>query len=75
MNILIIGSGGREHALGWKIAQSKKLNRLFFAPGNAGTSAIGTNLDAGVSDFGKIKSIVIENQDRFNGYWPGSTPG
>lgn len=61
MNILIIGSGGREHALGWKIAQSKKLNRLFFAPGNAGTSAIGTNLDAGVSDFKKIKSIVLEN--------------
>jgi phosphoribosylamine--glycine ligase len=62
MNILIIGSGGREHALGWKIAQSKKLNRLFFAPGNAGTSAIGTNLDAGVSDFKKIKTIVLENQ-------------
>ncbi len=62
MNILIIGSGGREHALGWKIAQSKKTERLFFAPGNAGTSEIGTNLDAGVSDFEKIKSLVIENQ-------------
>ncbi len=62
MNILIVGSGGREHALGWKIAQSKRLNQLFFAPGNAGTSQIGTNLDSGVSDFKKIKSIVLENQ-------------
>ena len=62
MNILIIGSGGREHALGWKIAQSNKMNKLFFAPGNAGTSEIGTNLNAGVSDFEKIKSVVLENQ-------------
>ena len=62
MNILIIGSGGREHALGWKIAQSNKLNQLFFAPGNAGTSEIGTNLNAVVSDFEKIKSVVLENQ-------------
>jgi len=60
MNILIIGSGGREHALGWKIKQSKKVNNLFFAPGNAGTSLIGTNLEANVSDFGKIKTLVIE---------------
>ena len=44
MNILIIGSGGREHAFGWKIKQSKKVKNLFFAPGNAGTSEIGTNL-------------------------------
>ncbi len=62
MNILIIGSGGREHALGWKIAQSKKLNRLFFAPGNAGTAEIGTNINVGVSDFENIKLAVIENQ-------------
>lgn len=62
MNILIIGSGGREHALGWKIAQSKKLTRLFFAPGNAGTSEIGTNLNVGVSEFEKLKLVVLENQ-------------
>jgi phosphoribosylamine--glycine ligase len=61
MNILIIGSGGREHAFGWKIKQSDKVENLFFAPGNAGTSAIGTNLDAGVSDFQKIKTLVLEN--------------
>ena len=61
MNILVIGSGGREHALGWKIRQSKKVNQLFFAPGNAGTKQLGTNLDAGVNDFQKIKTLVIEN--------------
>jgi phosphoribosylamine--glycine ligase len=62
MNILVIGSGGREHALGWKIRQSKKINQLFFAPGNAGTKQLGTNLDAGVNDFQKIKTLVIENE-------------
>lgn len=62
MNILIIGSGGREHALGWKIKQSKKVEKLFFAPGNAGTSTIGTNIDCGVSDFQKIKTTVLDNK-------------
>ncbi|MCK5729499.1 MAG: phosphoribosylamine--glycine ligase [Draconibacterium sp.] len=62
MNILIIGSGGREHALGWKIAQSNKVEKLLFAPGNAGTAEIGENIDCGVSDFKKIKTIVLENK-------------
>lgn len=62
MNILVIGSGGREHALGWKIKQSEKVNQLFFAPGNAGTSQLGTNLVASASDFQKIKTLVLENQ-------------
>jgi phosphoribosylamine---glycine ligase len=62
MNILVIGSGGREHALGWKIKQSENVNELFFTPGNAGTAQLGTNLDAGVSDFQKIKTQVIENK-------------
>ena len=61
MNILIIGSGGREHAFGWKIKQSNKAGKLFFAPGNAGTAEIGTNLDAEVTDFAKIKSEVLKN--------------
>jgi phosphoribosylamine--glycine ligase len=61
MNILIVGSGGREHALGWKIKQSNKVDKLFFAPGNAGTSNLGINLEAGVSDFQKIKTLVLEN--------------
>lgn len=61
MKILIIGSGGREHALGWKIKQSKKVEKLFFAPGNAGTSELGTNLPVGVSDFENIKKAVLAN--------------
>ena len=61
MNILIIGSGGREHALGWKITQSNKLKNLFFAPGNAGTSQIGTNLAANVSDFQTLKTLALQN--------------
>lgn len=62
MNILIIGSGGREHALGWKIKQSNKVNKLYFAPGNAGTAEIGTNFNVGVSDFQALKNVVLENQ-------------
>ncbi len=61
MNVLIIGSGGREHAFGWKIKQSPKLKELFFAPGNAGTSSVGKNLAIGVSDFAAIKSAVLEH--------------
>ena len=62
MNILVIGSGGREHALGWKIKQSKKTGKLFFAPGNAGTEELGENLHVGVSDFENLKKAVFENQ-------------
>jgi phosphoribosylamine---glycine ligase len=61
MNILIVGSGGREHAMAWKISQSPKLDRLFIAPGNAGTSLLGTNLPVGVSDFAGLKKAVTEN--------------
>ena len=45
MNILLLGSGGREHAIAWKIAQSPKVDKLFIAPGNAGTALVGTNVD------------------------------
>jgi len=62
MNILIIGSGGREHALAWKIKQSKNTGNIYIAPGNAGTAQIGTNLDIQVNEFEKIKNAVIENQ-------------
>jgi len=62
MNILIIGSGGREHAMAWKIKQSPKLRQLFIAPGNAGTSLLGTNIPVGVSDFEGLKKAVIDNQ-------------
>ena len=62
MNILILGSGGREHTFAWKIAQSSRLNKLYIAPGNAGTSALGVNLPISVNDFEAIKSAVLEHQ-------------
>ncbi|SHM86672.1 phosphoribosylamine--glycine ligase [Polaribacter sp. KT 15] len=61
MNILILGSGGREHAFALKLSESKKINQLFVAPGNAGTDKIATNLNIGVSDFEAIKTAVLEN--------------
>jgi len=61
MNILILGSGGREHAFAWKIKQSTLCNQLFIAPGNAGTIQCGTNLNISVTDFDAIKNAVIEN--------------
>jgi phosphoribosylamine---glycine ligase len=60
MNILIIGGGGREHALAWKIAQSPQLDKLYIAPGNAGTAQLGTNVPVGVDDFAGIKKLVLE---------------
>ena len=61
MNVLILGSGGREHAFAWKLAQSLKLDNLFIAPGNAGTAEVGTNVDIGVNDFDAIKTFVLSN--------------
>ncbi len=61
MNILIIGSGGREHAFAWKLKQSPKLNNLFIAPGNAGTQELGTNVDLKETDFDGIKKFVLDN--------------
>lgn len=60
MNILIIGSGGREHAFAWKMAQSKKCDKLFVAPGNAGTASIATNVNIKVDDFEAIKDLVVD---------------
>jgi len=62
MNILIIGSGGREHAFAWKIRQSPKIDHLFIAPGNAGTREFGTNLEIGVTDFVAIRKAVLDNK-------------
>ncbi len=62
MNILIVGSGGREHAMAWKIKQSPKVEKLFIAPGNAGTSELGINLPIGVSDFEGIKKAITDHQ-------------
>lgn len=60
MNILILGSGGREHAFAWKIRQSPLCTRLFIAPGNAGTSACGTNINLSVTDFEGIKAFCLQ---------------
>jgi phosphoribosylamine--glycine ligase len=62
MNILILGSGGREHALTWKLAQSKKVTKIFIGPGNAGTSTLGVNLNVDPGNFEEVKKVVLENQ-------------
>ncbi len=60
MNVLLLGSGGREHTLAWKIAQSSNLSQLFIAPGNAGTSTVGTNVDLKLNDFDAMKDFVVD---------------
>ena len=61
MNFLLLGSGGREHALAWKIAQSKKVDNLFIAPGNGGTGSVGKNVAIKADDFDGIKAFVLEH--------------
>ncbi len=61
MNVLMIGSGGREHAISWKIAQSSLLDNLYIAPGNAGTAKVGTNVNLKETDFEGIKDFVLNN--------------
>ncbi|MFL2999413.1 MAG: phosphoribosylamine--glycine ligase [Cytophagales bacterium] len=60
MNILVLGSGGREHAISWKISQSEKCSNLYIAPGNAGTGLVGNNLSVNINDFKEVKLNVIE---------------
>ncbi|HIK62485.1 MAG TPA: phosphoribosylamine--glycine ligase [Flavobacteriales bacterium] len=62
MNVLILGSGGREHAFAWKISKSSLCKKLLVAPGNAGTSELGTNVNIDVNDFEKIKELVLEEE-------------
>ncbi|MFM7018520.1 phosphoribosylamine--glycine ligase [Flavobacterium sp.] len=62
MTILLLGSGGREHALAWKMLQSSKCSKLFVAPGNAGTAAIATNVSLNISDFEAIKTFAIQEK-------------
>ncbi len=61
VNVLLLGSGGREHALAWKIAQSKRLAKLYIAPGNAGTKGCGINVDINPADFAIVKQFVLSN--------------
>jgi phosphoribosylamine--glycine ligase len=62
MNILLIGSGGREHALAWKMAQSPELQHLYIAPGNAGTSQVGVNVAIGINDFASLGTFAVQQQ-------------
>jgi phosphoribosylamine---glycine ligase len=62
MNILILGSGGREHALSWKLAQSPKVSSIFIGPGNAGTALSGTNLDIDPMNFSQVREAVLKNR-------------
>ncbi|MDR2292480.1 MAG: phosphoribosylamine--glycine ligase [Prevotellaceae bacterium] len=62
MNVLLLGSGGREHAFAWKIAQSKKLKNLYIAPGNPGTALLGKNVNIGINDFEKIKFFCLKEK-------------
>jgi phosphoribosylamine---glycine ligase len=62
MNILLLGSGGREHAIAWKLSQSKKVTKIFIGPGNAGTSSCGTNLKIDPEKFDEVKDAVISNK-------------
>ena len=61
MNILLLGSGGREHALAWKIAQSNRVDKLYIAPGNAGTREVGENVPLKATDFPAIKQFALEH--------------
>ena len=61
MNVLLIGSGGREHAIGWKLAQSKNLGKLYIAPGNPGTAKCGENVAIGVNDIDKLVDFAKQN--------------
>ena len=62
MKLLLLGSGGREHALAWKIAQSPKIEKLYIAPGNAGTASVGENVNIKADDFAGIRQFVLNNQ-------------
>ena len=62
MNVLIIGSGAREHAFCWKIKQSNLCKQVFVAPGNAGTAKLAINLDISILNFQEIRRVVLENK-------------
>ena len=61
-NVLVLGSGGREHALAWKIAQSDRVSKVYIAPGNAGTASVGINLAINISNFQEVKDVVLKNR-------------
>ena len=72
MNIILLGSGGREHAMAYKIVQSKRCNHLFIAPGNAGTMKIGTNIALDINNFEEIKQCVLDKRIKMVVVGPGA---
>ena len=62
MNVLLLGSGGRENAIAWIIQKSTKLNKLFIAPGNHGTSLLGKNIKLDISNFKNIKEFIVKSK-------------
>ncbi|MFT5800914.1 MAG: phosphoribosylamine--glycine ligase, partial [Nonlabens sp.] len=62
MNVLLIGGGGREHALSWKLSQSPLCGQLFIAPGNAGTASCGTNVSIDLNDFEQMKDFILAEE-------------
>ena len=75
MNVLVVGSGGREHTLSWKIAQSSLCEKLFIAPGNAGTASLGENVSISVDDFEAMKDLVLEQRHQHGCGWPRGSIG
>lgn len=75
MKLLLLGSGGREHALAWKIAQSPKIEKLYIAPGNAGTREVGENVAIKADDFEAIKEFVVANGINMVVVYPGRSIG
>ena len=62
MKVLVLGSGGREHAIAWKLSQSSQLTKLYIAPGNAGTQSLGENISLDLNDFDSIGKFSLENE-------------
>ena len=62
MKVLLLGSGGREHAMAWKIAQSPRVKKLYIAPGNAGTATVGENVNIKATDFEALKVFALERE-------------
>ena len=75
MKILLLGSGGREHALAWKIAQSPKVEKLYIAPGNAGTTAVGENVNIKATDFEAISAFALKEDIAMVVVGPGRKQG
>ena len=75
MRVLVIGGGGREHALAWKIAQSPLVKQVYCAPGNAGTRSVAKNVNISVDRIDELMQFALTNGDRAHRGWPRTTSG